>query len=923
MLNAVLREFKKISEVYKQKISLDNMVNIDTGLSNIEFYANDNYTPDQDKHIINETTKHINMLLKEQYTQESYAELLALISAELRGGMIFIAQLLEDAQFLREWEERNKFRPYFSLSLDDTLEKHSFLFKLFDENPLYLLRTEDLKEINIVSIDKEIQTKIEELKKINETVSIKIIEEKKQEVINVEEYKKKLLTLQPEKEHTVYDRTRNYNIFKIKYEELKAHLPDSADLLEEYKIYNDEFIKYITEYKAKINREIEELTINKQNLEGKTELELHKILLSKVLAKHIEEQKHIDILPTFKYDIKKVDDVDEKMLDIFKIVRKLMNPKYDKFDIEHIVSFIITEFNNVLRSKKDYVSIQEYTSRHRGSYIVTEIQRKKKIDAIFSQELKQVRNIEQFKSVFLKIIKQKNYLFVKDIDDFDDEYILRFYDIQGLFNTVYDVIPKIVYGKRNNTIAAKLNCVQLIKKYIYIQPHPYRIPVMNLYTHLEPVKRINYLESLKNKLEQEGYLSNITENNFDKLMEIISHNVPQVKNSRFQASSNKLLLLQLREKGYIDSKGNRSVLNFDRIIEFIEEYTYSEAQIILNDKFLYKVFEELGYIKQKTQTNKLTSLDDLFSLYDLLSINGDYNYDASLLDMLKHPPENLQVVEDDKLYEYKASIEEYNRSNNIDILFRMITKEKQLLLGDRMTLLKYYAEKNRHIYYNIYPVTRQPSNISGLLIKLFAHNNTHGHNKYPIRIVFKEKSKFLYSNTFYTNALESYTFIGVMCINIKDKIKYILIYKKIFDLTQLPEYKFATPSEKRYDLLTFVDPSLWHLISINSAIYRLKNYDNPLNVDVQNGEVKTIDIYYLKEEANVYYFHKDRTIPGSGYISKTQLKNDEGKKLENIELFNYSLTDGLSLRPRQNGGYYAEYITVKNDYTQIYNMYTQ
>lgn len=919
MLNAVLREFKEIPPKYKQKISLDNMVNIDTGLSNIEFYANDNYTPDQDKHIINETTKHINMLLKEQYTQESYAELLALISAELRGGMIFIAQLLEDAQFLREWEERNKFRPYFSLSLDDTLEKHSFLFKLFDDNPLYLLRTEDLKEINIVSIDKEIQTKIEELKKINEIISIKIIEEKKQEVINVEEYKKKLLTLQPEKEHTVYDRIRNYNIFKIKYEELKARLPDSADLLEEYKIYNDEFIKYITEYKVKINKELKELKDNKQNLEGKTELELHKILLSKVLAKHIEEQKHIDILPTFKYDIKKVDGVDEKMLDIFKIVRKLMNPKYDKFDIEHIVSFIITEFNNVLRSKENYVSIQEYMSRHRGSDIETEIQRKKKIDAIFSQELKQVRNIEQFKSVFLKIIKQKNYLFVKDIDDFDDDYILRFYDIQGLFNTVY-VIPNTVYGKRNNTIQAKFNCMQLIKSYIYVQPKPHNIKYMNSYTHLEPVERINYLESLKDKLMKEGYLSNITQNNFDKLMDIISHNVPRVKNSRFQASSNKLLLKQLIAKGYIEKEGKKRVIKFDRIIEFIEEYTYSEAQIILNDIFLYKVFEELGYIKQKTQTNKLTSLDDLFSLYDLLSINGDYNYDASLLDMLKHPPEKLQEVEEDKLHEYKASIEEYNRSNNIDILFRMITKEKQLLLGDRMTLLKYYAEKNRHIYYNIYPVTRQPSNISGLLIKLFAHNNTHGHNKYPIRIVFKSNI-FLYSNTFYTNALDSYTFIGVMCINIKDKIKYILIYKKIFDLTQLPEYKFATPSEKRYDLLTFVDPSLWHLISINSAIYRLKNYDNPLNVDVQDGEVKTIDIYYLKE-ANVYYFHKDKTIPGSGYISKTQLKNDR-KKLENIKLFNYSLTGELPQRQQHDGGYYAEYITVKNDYTQIYNMYTQ
>ncbi len=78
--------------------------------------------------------------------------------AELRGGMIYISQLLEDAQFLRKWEENNKFLKYFSMSTKDTYKEHSFLFEIFDKHSLYLISDYD--------IDREIKKLIEDITEI-------------------------------------------------------------------------------------------------------------------------------------------------------------------------------------------------------------------------------------------------------------------------------------------------------------------------------------------------------------------------------------------------------------------------------------------------------------------------------------------------------------------------------------------------------------------------------------------------------------------------------------------------------------------------------------------------------------------------------------------------------------------------------------
>ena len=756
MLNAVLQEFKNIPEDYQQKISLDNMVNVNTGFLNIEFYANKDYSPEQDKHIINETSQHINILLKEQYTDNSLLELYALISAELRGGMIFIAQLLEDVQFLREWEERNKFRPYFSMSLDDTFERHSFLFKIFDTNPLYLLQTEDLKQID---------------------EQIKINSEK------------------------------------------------------------------LTRFDAKVNDEEKKI----QELNNMTDLDKHKYLLKKVLERHIEEQKKFDILSQFKYSLEILQSINTTNLNRFKIVKILMDPKYDNFSIENIVKIIIAEFNILIKSdtNTDFDNmginkhtgdiIEQYVNIHRSAFIDEELKRKELITKrLIDNDLP--RTQLEFDSLFLRIIKEEGYLNIK-ISKLNDSDILNFYNTRGL------------YDKLQNKTDMKDVLIQIIR-YIFIQPAPYKKPNKQVFIYLEPFEKINYYENLRSKFESEGYLNNITAKRFDEIMDHIIENIPLVKNSRYQTSSNKTLLIQLRAKKIIGSDNNIS--NCDKFISYIEEYVIIETNILLNDMFLYKSFASLGYIAKSSQSNKLTSLDDIISLYDLLSINNKelYSFDTSLLDMLNNLPDVLQPPDNPKLEEYILKIEEYNKPENkderINILFCINTQTKQLLMGDRITLLKYYSKDNNHVYYNIYPVTRQPTNISGLLIKLFAHNNTFAHNKYPICVMFPENSDYLYENTFYTDVLKNHTFIGVMCINIKNNPKYILIYKKIYDLTKLPEYKFATPIENRYDLLTLVDPSLFHLISINSADYRLKNFGNPMNMVIDNGVVRPISTYYVE-----------------------------------------------------------------------------
>ena len=832
MLNAVLQKFKNIPEEYQRKISLDNMVNVNTGFLNIEFYANKDYSPEQDKHIINETSQYINILLKEQYTDNSLSELYALISAELRGGMIFIAQLLEDAQFLREWEERNKFRPYFSMSLNDTFERHSFLFKIFDTNPLYLLQTEDLKQIDEqIKINSEKLTRFDA--KVNDAEIKKFVE------TTIAEYKKDVRVIAKiETEYKLNDiKLDDLNIddFNMRMAKL-AKLQNILDI--EIPILNT-YNKLKKEYMELLQKNIRELN-------NMTDLDKHKYLLKKVLDRHIEEQKKFNILSQFKYSLEILQSINTTNLNRFKIVRTLMDPKYDNFSIENIVKIIIAEFNILIKSdiNPDFDNmginkhtgdiIEQYVNIHRSVFIDEELKRKELITKrLIDNDLP--RTQLEFDSLFLRIIKEEGYLNIK-ISKLNDSDILNFYNTRGL------------YDKLQNKTDMKDVLIQIIR-YIFIQPAPYKKPNKQVFTYLEPFEKINYYENLRSKFESEGYLNNITAKRFDEIMDHIIENILLVKNSRYQTSSNKTLLIQLRAKKIIGSDNNIS--NYDKFISYIEEYVIIETNILLNDMFLYKSFASLGYIAKSSQSNKLTSLDDIFSLYDLLSINNKlYSFDTSLLDMLNNLPDVLQPPDNPKLEEYILKMEEYNKPENkderINILFFIITQTKQLLMGDRITLLKYYSKDNNHVYYNIYPVTRQPTNISGLLIKLFAHNNTFAHNKYPICVMFPENSDYLYENTFYTDVLKNHTFIGVMCINIKNNPKYILIYKKIYDLTKLPEYKFATPTEIRYDLLTLVDPSLFHLISINSADFRLKNFENPMNMVIDNGVVRPIPTYYVE-----------------------------------------------------------------------------
>ena len=863
MLNELIREFRNIPENYKQKISLDNMVKINTGFLNIEFYANNNYSPEQDKHIVNETSQHINILLKEKYTDNSFNELLALISAELRGGMIFIAQLLEDAQFLREWEERNKFRPYFSMSLDDTFERHSFLFKIFDTNPLYLLKTEDLKDIDehIVKktkqIDEQIKIYIEELKKTDNKPEFEKIK-----VEELEEYAK---------EHKIDDfKMDELNLRILQLTELQKELKTDIPLL-------DTYIQYKEDYIEQIQKKLQELKEERALLNNlPTELDKYKYLLRNILKKHIEEQKKFDILSQFKYSLDILQSINDTDLNRFKIVRKLMDPKYDDFSIENIVKIIITEFNNLLTKSDVATPIEQRVNMRRREFIDEQLIRKKLIFERFA--IVSPSNQIEFNKLFLSIIKEEGFLNI-NITKLSDVEILNFYNTNELYRKLSE----------SESLLIK------IIRYIFIQPYPKKKKYKTVFTNLEPFEKINYYENLKHKIVSEGYMENVTNKRFDEIMDHIIENIPQIKKSRYQTSSNKTLLRQLREKNIIEDKDKPNILDYDKMIEYIEEYVIVETNAILNDMFLYEVFESLGYIITKTtDLNKLTSFDDLYSLYDLLSMNNKVKYtlDTSLIDMLKDLPETLRKPSDDKLIEFISKTIEYNSSNNendkINILFFIITQTKQLLLGDRLTLLKYYSKDNNHVYYNIYPVTRQPTNISGLLIKLFAYNYTFAHNKYPVRIMFPEKTDYLYENTFYTGVLNSYTFIGIMCINIKHP-KYILIYKKIYDLTKLPEYKFATPIEQRYDLLTLVEPSLFHFISINSANYRLKNYENPMNMVLTNGVIRDIPSYYVDDmmHTKTILFTKMTDIEGLKDISlfSRQLVKPLPKKMPETALY--------------------------------------
>lgn len=321
-----------------------------------------------------------------------------------------------------------------------------------------------------------------------------------------------------------------------------------------------------------------------------------------------------------------------------------------------------------------------------------------------------------------------------------------------------------------------------------------------------------------------------------------------------------------------------------------------------------------GNMSINTDDNKFNSIEKINTVFDLLCSsysNTENIIGKSLADMLKElPPLNVDIPY--YMPEFKYYVKKYNDvkqpyGTRKKILLHIITKCKLLLTGDRIETLKLWSDRKNSILYDVVPLNIQYSDI---LIKKETFDRTKVFNIFSHCIVFPENEDFLYKNdTISTDP--KYKYIGMICIKIDNDVKVILVYKKIIDLIQTPDYKFITPFDNRMDLSIIVDSSKYHNSSFNNANYKLilsciNNNKQDITLkegyDIYNGEQipttsnhvpiqqNKIHVYYVeKSNPKIYLFSKFSKNAMINKYRELGLANDI-KLLNHLQEIPYSLT---------------------------------
>jgi hypothetical protein len=261
--------------------------------------------------------------------------------------------------------------------------------------------------------------------------------------------------------------------------------------------------------------------------------------------------------------------------------------------------------------------------------------------------------------------------------------------------------------------------------------------------------------------------------------------------------------------------------------------------------------------------------------------------------------------------EFTHYINKYNDETNKEtkktLLLHIVTKCKLFLTGDRTETLKLWSDTKNSIFYDIVPIDIPDSDI---LIKKDTYDKTKVFNIFSHCVIFPKNKDFLYENeTISTDP--KYKYIGMICIKIENDVKVILVYKKIIDLIQAPDYKFITPFDNRMDLSIIVDASKYHSSSFNSANYKLilsckkNNQDITLNDEYDvfnnNKQIPTnekhdpiqkneIHVYFVKNSnPKRYLFSKFSMKEIKTYYSDLKLHNDINS-LNNLQEIPFSNT---------------------------------
>ena len=352
---------------------------------------------------------------------------------------------------------------------------------------------------------------------------------------------------------------------------------------------------------------------------------------------------------------------------------------------------------------------------------------------------------------------------------------------------------------------------------------------------------IKRLQLFNNEIKNQNQEETLT---LDKINEyIIKYNYAQYMKKTLPFEDMKQIYINL-----IGDNLKKSIEKFNNMIpktsaDNSRTYNDKAFEYALNENKIYDSINIKCDFKQENNI-KLNSIEELHSLYDLLMKCGDYNIDTKLSVMLSNLPPNLQNIKiPEYLPEFRKKINEYKNAttgDKLNILLYIVSECKQLLVGNREETLKYISkDETTSIFFNTYPTNILKTDLTEIYMKIYAYNNTKTQNIFPCKVIFPKKKlidkhTYMNYNKFFMNEMpetsnKEYKYIGMLCIVLDEKIKIIMIYKKIIDLIQLPEYKFITPFEFKTELTALVDFSNMYDVITNCALQKMQMTCNLLH----------------------------------------------------------------------------------------------